>query len=509
MPLSEQRKEAGKEAILLISRIRECVQDGTWSLKESRWRQPTCKSDSRAHSSVWNTFYDIFDDDDKLVEDYVCCFSCKKIYKHLSANGTSKLLRHQNVCLQQSLKTAESTENNEEPAGRTNRYLNDLLPEDKLLISKACSELIIRDLRPVNALYGDGINALLKTYAYICIKYNGLRNSPKEYLPSRHTVSRDLIRQYDKVKEKLKPMLTNLFVDSNDACGAAIGLDVWTDEFRKISYIGATIHYINNEFELCTRVIDNKPLKTNVSKTGQYLLEEIGNILQEYNIDINSNLITFVTDRGSNIVKALEKYTRHNDGPHFLHNTVGKIFLSGRPQQLLQTCTKLVTYIKQAGLNDLFSPSLKSYVETRWNSVLNEFDSIEKNWETLKEELERRNKLHFLNDINRNELQDMIQFLTPFRNATLQMESSKKVTIYWCCVFYKILEKHLMVKQGDSSIVAESKENCSQYYFQNLLEDKMIQIQHLLAVYLHPSLKSLNKMTPIEQRQVNQEVHLT
>lgn len=490
------------EVELLASRVHEFVIDGKWTLVPSRNNQKD--SETTKSSRAWNTFYNIADEDGKVLKEFVCCIYCKKVYKFIAKSGTSKLLNHQNSCLKAALEKKNITNENNEVPHEINRYMEDLTKEDKLLIKKACSDFIIRDLRPLNALNGEGLNALLKAFSYICLKYNGLQKEPTVYLPSADIVARNILLQFEEVKKKLKPILENLF--SEDGSGAGVCLDIWTDKIRKISYLGVTIHYIDENFTLHSRVIDNKPLPSEQSKTGQYLQEQMKSILNEYGIDIEDKSITFVTDRGANIVKALEKYTRHNDGPHFLHNTVHKIFLDGSPKEILKWCKELVTHVKQSGLNDLFVPSLKTFVETRWNSVLVVLESIVKNWEKLTEVLTRRNELQYLTNIRQEELEEMIKFLTPFRQATLEMESSKKVTLFWCCVFNNILEKHLKSTPDDTNLISEMKNNCAQYYFETLIEHKMIQIRHLLAIFLHPSLKSLNKMTPIERRQVHQEV---
>lgn len=485
-----------------LPKIREMVKSGKYTLKV-RLREKV--SENSRVSRAWNTFYNVVDDNGIVLEDFVCCIYCKKTYIYVTSSGTKKFLNHQDACLR-SLLSAKLNADESNKNSTENRYLNDLNAADKLLMTAACSDLIIRDLRPLNALNGEGLNALLKTYAYICLKYNGLQNEPNSYLPSTDTVARNVLKQFKEIQTKLKPMLKDVF--SENGSGGGICLDIWTDRVRKISYLGVTVHYVDANFVLHSRVIDNKPLPSEQSKTGQFLHDQMKSILNEYDIDIESKLITFVTDRGSNIVKALEKYTRHNDGPHFFHNTVQKVFLIGTPKEILKCCKELVTHIKHAGLNDLFSPSLKTFIETRWNSVLELLESILANWDKLIELLVERNESHYLANILPDDLKEMIKFLTPFREATLQMESSKKVTLFWCCIFNNILEKHLVITSDDSELIIEMKNNCTQYYLETLVQDRMIQVRHLLAIFLHPSLKSLNKMTVIERRQVHQEVNI-
>lgn len=361
-------------------------------------------------------------------------------------------------------------------------------------------------MRPVYALYGVGLHALLKAYAYICIKNNGISHEPLDYLPTRNTVVADVKSQHERVREKLLPILYSAFLEPVKACGGAVCLDLWSDNHRGISYMGVTVHFIDQNFKLNARVIANRALSPEKSKTGDYVKRVLSTILAEYQIDINSKLITFVTDRGSNIKKALENRTRHNDAPHFLHNTVGKILKAGRPQIIYSTCKKLVAHIKHAGLNSLFNPALKQALEIRWNYALGMFISVKANWNKLHEILNERNETHLLEGLNIDEISDLINLLSPFRDASVNLESRKKPTLHLCCIFYKIIGNHIQPNLNDSPIIKEAKDNCRQYYLETLMADDMLQIQHKLAIFLHPSLKMLRKMTPIEQKLVHDEV---
>lgn len=172
--------------------IRKNIEDGKWKLQESRWRQDNGRG--RVQSAAWNTFYGIKDENGVLVEKYVCCIYCKMVYKYTQEFGTSKLLKHQKSCLKKCVDKSKSCLEKgieiEQP--KENRYNTDLSPDDKLLLTKACSEFVIRDMRPLNALYGKGLHALLSAYTYTCTKYNGLDRNPIEYLPSHHTVARNV-----------------------------------------------------------------------------------------------------------------------------------------------------------------------------------------------------------------------------------------------------------------------------------------------------------------------------
>lgn len=35
----------------------------------------------------------------------------------------------------------------------------------------------------------------------------------------------------------------------------AMTTDIWTDDYRKISYMALTVHYINSDWKICERVL--------------------------------------------------------------------------------------------------------------------------------------------------------------------------------------------------------------------------------------------------------------
>lgn len=71
---------------------------------------------------------------------------------------------------------------------------------------------------------------------------------------------------------------------------------------------------------------------------------------------------------------------------------------------------------------------------------------------------------------------------------------------------YKILVSHFKERTEDSSLVKTVKSNAAKYFTETLVFENMVQIKHKLGIYFHPTLKSLNKMTPIEKAAVHREV---
>lgn len=92
MSSTDKNNNSPKGKKLLI--IREHLLNGKFKLETSQKK-------GTGSSSVWNTFLDVIDDENKKTA-FVCCTMCKKVYIFLPNNGTTKLLVHQRKCLQSS-----------------------------------------------------------------------------------------------------------------------------------------------------------------------------------------------------------------------------------------------------------------------------------------------------------------------------------------------------------------------------------------------------------------------
>ncbi|KAF0731652.1 zinc finger protein 618-like [Aphis craccivora] len=138
-------------------------------------------------------------------------------------------------------------------------------------------------------------------------------------LPHPTTISRNTIKTVKELRDKLMLKLMPYFYENR--CSATT--DMWTDDYKKLSYISITIHYINENWELNLNVLhwlDNE-------KSGDNFLSKI----------------TWVTVRAVDF-SPIEK--------------------------LISASKSLVRYKKKNGDNNLLSRPLVQHVETRWNSNL-------------------------------------------------------------------------------------------------------------------------------------------
>ena len=83
---------------------------------------------------------------------------------------------------------------------------------------------------------------------------------------------------------------------------------MWTDDYKKLSYISLTVHYIEN-WNLNEQVLAISKFP-NISHTADNIRKVIFEILKNYNLVPNRTMknFVFVTDSGANFVAAFKNY---------------------------------------------------------------------------------------------------------------------------------------------------------------------------------------------------------
>lgn len=165
--------------------------------------------------------------------------------------------------------------------------------------------------------------------------------------------------------------------------------------------------------------------------------------------------ITFVTDKGTNMISALRNFNRFNCCAHLINTVLRNIFDSSflthqnedgyiplQPVVILMTVYKqLAKFMKSSRKNSLLTIGLVKEVETRWNTRLLMLQSVEKAlpeiFEVFGENFGR------IQNINVELLKTIIEFLKPFKTASDKLEGDNYSIIHKS-VLYKIsLQNHL------------------------------------------------------------------
>ena len=95
--------------------------------------------------------------------------------------------------------------------------------------------------------------------------------------------------EYFKIKDQLKENIRDEHL--------AFTTDMWTDEYTQRSFISLSVHYINKDFELKVALLGVREFFED-KKTGQNIIDNTKNILDEFNLIDKLGSSVFVTDNG-------------------------------------------------------------------------------------------------------------------------------------------------------------------------------------------------------------------
>lgn len=248
--------------------------------------------------------------------------------------------------------------------------------------------------------------------------------------------------------------------------------DMWTDNYKKRSYISLTLHFIE-DWELKMHNVYTGQFPIDERKTGENIRKCLKTFFVSWKIDCPQNNIlsklTWVTDQGSNIKSALEGVTRINCAAHMLSNTLKHTFdtkfLMGEDENcvtrpiinLIHTSKTLIGYMKRTGDINKLSKTLVQEIDIRWNTRLIMLVSIEEQYEEIIKLYE--NEPHRFNNIDRTLLQKMIKFLKPFKMASDELEGDQYPTIHKVILHKAKIEKHLLSYTKEPALNCRTNDN--------------------------------------------------
>ncbi|XP_046987011.1 uncharacterized protein LOC124568623 [Schistocerca americana] len=267
------------------------------------------------------------------------------------------------------------------------------------------------------------------------------------------------------------------------------------------------MHYINSDWRLNKYVLMCSAFP-DCPKTGSNIRNELEDGLETMGVsreDIAK--ITFVTDQGTNIVKALEVYQRLPCMAHGI-NTVLKHVLSEQflkenvPNILaiLNTVRDTVSYFKRRGLCVRLNSSLKQWVSTRWNSYFDMLVSVHSQTDSVKAVLHNEGASDKMLGYDHHITGQLIEFLKPFKEATVDLESDKDPTLHLVLPWFYALKTHCTVRDNDEEDMKPLKQAADAF-----LEQKMcVSMLHKIATFTVANYRTLRKLTEDEKIEVYQ-----
>ena len=342
-------------------------------------------------------------------------------------------------------------------------------------ITDALSFFLCKGIQPYSITSNEGFKHLLEVL------------EPRYSIPDRKVFSDKLVPAlYEKVKVDV--------VDSmSRAQRVSITVDGWTSRATD-SYITVTAHYVNDEWDLQSHVLQTRVF--NESHTGANL--------------------ALVTDNARNmlVAGAGADITPHvRCVAHTLNLASQKALKMDVVSELLVKVRRVVTYFHRSPQasevlreiqSQLHLPNHKLIhdVCTRWNSSV---DMLERFWEQhpallnamLSRRIRRGEGLIAVNEDDMTLIQEIIKLMSPVKVATTLLSEEKSPTISMITPIQAKLHKHFSEENTDLPIIADMKRRFRQDFF-----DRYLDLQELLnnASALDPRFKDLAFLDDVDSR---------
>jgi len=312
-----------------------------------------------------------------------------------------------------------------------------MTPQEKKM-TDLCVKFAAVDLRPFQIVNGKGFKELAQGLINIGDRHGKI--NVNQVLPHPTTISRKTSAVAQRVREDFLPEVRKAIQDG--AC--ALESDMWTDKYTKRAYLTVDCQYCTPNFELKSLTLFTKEFPPRQKKTGENIREFFEKEMRE--MGLPTPLVkraAINTDEGSNMVKAFEDYQRLSCNAHVLATVLRNIFDFNKNDkeksflftkcpltyECVKACLCVATYIKISGKNLELARSVKLMVETRWNTLVDMIESVCLVMPQIRELLEEEGKSDKLDRWDGEIATQLVEFLTPFRTATLDLQSKKTQTL--------------------------------------------------------------------------------
>lgn len=241
----------------------------------------------RKSSWVWEHF-DLLDPGDK-----VRCVHCHGCYSYNnSSSSTGNMIKHlkcSHVYVACGKQGCSSTDPDQPLLGSFYGPTSTLTPTKKKKITELIVNVIVGDMRPICMVEGIHFKKLMKELA------------PNYEVPSRSTITESIENKFSCVKNRMKEILRTVK-------HAALTLDIWSS-IAMNSYMGVTLHYVDDMFHMKKLVLATKEF--NECHSGHNIMSWLDSVVRDFGIP--PHVITSVTtDNASNMAVACrllkEKY---------------------------------------------------------------------------------------------------------------------------------------------------------------------------------------------------------
>lgn len=284
--------------------------------------------------------------------------------------------------------------------------------------------MIVKDYQPISIIEDTGFRALLRLV------------SPQYTIPSRGKLTGILHTKFLSAVKFISDALRNKFL--------TLTTDMWTDEYNCQSYLGLTVHFLDDKSQMESFNLAVEPFPD--SHTHENIIHVFNVVLERFGI--NDGMIDFViSDNAANIKKAIT--TRFGEEKHlscFNHtlNLVTENAIKNLPsiESVINEVKQIVGFFKRSNLameelrrsqreagEEPLAP-IQS-VKTRWNSVYSQcarFCKLSPHIAKVLLKMKSSGPSMLTNEKMRA-VEDIRDFLEPFHKVTEEMSGENYVTI--------------------------------------------------------------------------------
>lgn len=360
--------------------------------------------------------------------------------------------------------------------------------------SAACCAL---DLIPLSFTENDGMKMMIDAVTKLC-HTKKQRIHASEILPS-HTTN---VKYVQSLRDEIFELMVSEMASKESIHTTC---DHWSEDYSNRNFFTATAHFISTEHN----DDDNKDAVTIKScvlgtketscKTAKQITEDYDSVIKMFKI--GSKIKSVTTDSASankSAFKFRDDIEWYSCKAHDLNTTLKHSFTFKDGDSdydhvidvynAIHASKQLVTYAKHSGLNANLIKTLKQSVDTRWDSTLEQLESISKSFDQLKVLAEHNSDLqrHIMN-INIGILNHLIALLIPFRTARKKLCKNGVPTFNQVAVIKQgLLKDHLKECSSDLSMIKFMKIRLRKY----LCEKFGVSYKHMIASFLTPGLKN-------------------
>jgi hypothetical protein len=272
-----------------------------------------------------------------------------------------------------------------------------------------------------------------------------------QVLLKRKATANEVIATSTVVKSNVIAALKEPIADGS----VSLCLDMYTDDYRKRSYLAVHACWITRQFLLQHAALSIHHFGTE-SHNAVNISLAVSKILAEYGLSDDDTPVT--TDHGSNIIAALKNNVRLDCYCHRLHTvleTAWRETQNESDEAAAYEAAEVCRYAKQSsGVQEQLPKSLKHGGDTRpWISMYRRADSIECSYDKLITVLTLKNKLDLIARVNRELNKQILAITQVIKYVTESLERVNLPTLQLVAPSCYVISSKLQSTANDENAI--------------------------------------------------------